>query len=64
MPNFTPDSFPTDVRKCPKHKCWILSDRNRRQNLHRRYCPVCDVEKAQADKAAGIKPPEVRFWKY
>ena len=60
----TPDSFPNGVRKCPKHKSWILVDYNGRLRLKRRYCPVCDMEKAKADKEAGIKPPEIKFWKY
>lgn len=43
-------TFPTNVRKCPRHKCWIqaVNSRSRVNGEITRYCPRCDIEYAQA----------------
>lgn len=60
--------FPTNVRKCPRHKAWIQNMQGGKNPL--RFCPRCDLEVAQynnhiqkQEEAAGIVKPILRTMK-
>lgn len=65
MSDYTSDSVPVDVRKCPVHKCWIQM--NKVKDVKHRFCPVCQLKKLQEQakvfEEAGTLPPNVRIGK-
>ncbi len=66
MAVMAPDSLPSNLRKCPIHKCWIQMNQLK-DHQHFRYCPVClrqkMIEEAKVFKEAGTLPPNVRIGK-
>jgi hypothetical protein len=62
------NDFAPNVRKCPRHNCWIQSRDEFHPVRHRqRYCPRCDLERLQAamlaeaehQEATGLSKPKL-----
>lgn len=59
--------FPTTIKKCPLHRCYIQKHAAKDNTVRTRYCPRCDyirLELAKREKAANPTPaPKVRLMK-
>lgn len=59
--------FPTNIMKCPLHRCYIQKHAAKDNTVRTRYCPRCDyvrLELAKREKAANpTSAPKVRLMK-